>query len=305
MVNLYKEPLPDKIDSSYLKYIHQCLFQHTFEWAGQTRDKPFTFMDGSVAVASIMKKREFTAPFAVGKKVEEGLNNLDKMLADKNYLQDSTREEFVKYAAEMMISLHHTHPFREGNRRTQRVFFERLAESVGYKLNFSLATKKRKMFANVAAMEYGDSEPMQHLLEDISHPEKVLLLNEFTNYMREIGLDEKNYRLSVVAKEGCLYSSTYRGSGLNGFMIDVNGIFVIGNKQDLTPEQLKTLKIGDHISFTAPMAKDVQQMLIPEEKIAPLKKEEIVDRVQDDVFVQESIKKSNCYLKLFMAINIF
>ncbi|WP_455478053.1 BID domain-containing T4SS effector [Bartonella sp. B10] len=291
MINFRKEPLPDTIDSSYLRHIHKRLFRHTFEWAGHTRDKPFMFADGSVALMPILKKKEFTTPFAVGEKIEEGLNNLDKMLAEKNYLRGSTREEFVECVAEMMTNLHNTHPFRAGNKRTQRMFFEKLAESVGHKLDFSLVTRRRNISVNTAAMEHGDSEPMRHLLEDISHPEKALILNEFISSMKDIGLSERNYRPTVVAQDGCTYNGTYQGGGANGFMIDVGGTAVLGNKKDLTPEQLKTLKVGDRISFTAPVGKDLKQSLIPEERIAPLTKEEIALKVQEDALVQESIKR--------------
>ncbi|UNF53238.1 hypothetical protein MNL01_06135 [Bartonella krasnovii] len=107
-----------------------------------------------------------------------------------------------------MIDLHHLHPFREGNRRTKRLFVEKLAQAAGHTLDFSIVSKKRKDFVRTAAMERGDSEPMKHLLEDISHPEKLLILQEFTNSMRKLGMGEKNYYLTVVAKEG----ETYHGS---------------------------------------------------------------------------------------------
>ncbi|MDD9330879.1 MAG: type IV secretion system effector protein, partial [Bartonella sp.] len=55
VANLNEEPLPEKFDSSYLKYIHKCLFENIFEWAGYTRDVPFTFDDGTVARMPMMK----------------------------------------------------------------------------------------------------------------------------------------------------------------------------------------------------------------------------------------------------------
>ncbi|MDD9330745.1 MAG: type IV secretion system effector protein, partial [Bartonella sp.] len=50
IVNLHNEPLPERFDSSYLKYIHKRLFENTFEWAGNSRDCPFTFKDGTTAM---------------------------------------------------------------------------------------------------------------------------------------------------------------------------------------------------------------------------------------------------------------
>ncbi|WP_375653170.1 BID domain-containing T4SS effector [Bartonella sp. MR110HLJHH] len=296
MIKLRQEPLPEQLNSSYLKYLHQHLFSRAFEWAGQTREEPFTFEDGSVASMPILKRKEFTKPFAIGRKIQEGLEKLDKTLAEKNNLQGLTREEFVEQAAGIMIDLHHMHPFREGNRRTKRLFVEKLAQAAGHKLDFSLVSKKRKDFVRAAAMEHSDPEPMKHLLEDISNPEKLLILQEFTNSMRELGLDEKNYYLAVVAKEGETYHGTYRGSGPNGFMLDANGIFILGNKKDLTPEQIQTLKIGDALSFTAPKTqnpeKTQRKTLLPEKKRAVLTSDEITEKSKDNASIQTK-KKEN------------
>lgn len=64
--------------------------------------------------------------FASGKKVQEGLENLDRTLTEKNNFKGLSRKEFVENAAEMMIQLNYTHPFREGNGRTQRMFLKNL-----------------------------------------------------------------------------------------------------------------------------------------------------------------------------------
>ncbi|WP_375683520.1 BID domain-containing T4SS effector [Bartonella sp. AP3QHHD] len=295
MIKLHQEPLPEQFNASYLKYLHQGLFSRAFEWAGQTREEPFTFEDGTVASMPILKRKEFTKPFAIGRKIQEGLEKLDKTLAEKNNLQGLTREEFVEQAASIMIDLHHLHPFREGNRRTKSLFVEKLSQAAGHELDFSLVSKKRKDFVRAAAMEHGNPEPMKHLLEDISNPEKLLLLREFTNSMRELGLDEKNYHLAVVAKEGETYHGTYRGSGPNGFMLDANGIFILGNKKDLTPEQIQTLKIGDALSFTAQKVqnpeKNQQKTLLPEEKRATLKNDEITEKSKDNASIQTKKKE--------------
>lgn len=305
MIQLSKEPLPAAVDSSYLKYIHKRLFGHTFEWAGETRAKPFTFRDGNVAYMPIIKRKEFRTAFSPSRKVEEGLKNLDQALAEANYLKGLTREEFVEHATGLMINLHHMHPFREGNRRTQRMFFEKLAESAGHTLDFSLVSKRRKLDACIEAMDNGNPAPMRHLLEDISHPEKRLVLKEFLEEMKVLGLSENNYSLAVVAQDGVTYRGTYRGAGDDGFMMDVDGTLVIASKKHLTPEKMRTLKIGDQLSFTAPKAQDLQQTLIPSEKIAPLTKDEIAERVQNSALVQDSIKKSKLCPKLFMVILIF
>ncbi|WP_246054746.1 Fic/DOC family protein [Bartonella massiliensis] len=128
MIKLRQEPPPEQFNTSYLKYLHHRLFSRAFEWAGHTREKPFTFADNSVASMPILKRKEFSKPFAIGRKIQEGLEQLDKTLAEKNNLKNLSREEFVEHAAIIMRNLHNLHPFREGNRRTKRLFVERLAE---------------------------------------------------------------------------------------------------------------------------------------------------------------------------------
>ncbi|WP_375672430.1 Fic family protein, partial [Bartonella sp. CL45QHWL] len=256
-----------------------------------TREEPFTFEDGTVASMPILKRKEFTKPFAIGRKIQKGLEKLDKTLSEKNNLQGLTREEFVEQAAGIMIYLHHLHPFREGNRRTKRLFVEKLAQAAGHELDFSLVSKKRKDFVRAAAMEHSNPEPMKHLLEDISNPEKLLILQEFTNSMRKLGLDEKNYYLTVVAKEGETYHGTYRGSGPNGFMLDANGTFILGNKKDLTPEQIQTLKIGDALSFTAPKTQNPEKNIASRKKRAVLTNDEITEKSKDNVSIQTKKKE--------------
>ncbi|AGF76319.1 Bep protein [Bartonella vinsonii subsp. berkhoffii str. Tweed] len=224
--------------------------------------------------------------FASGKKVQEGLENLDRTLTEKNNFKGLSRKEFVENAAEMMIQLNYTHPFREGNGRTQRMFFEKLAEVAGHKLNFSLITKERMNLASIASVKSGDSEPMKHLFYDISNPEKTLILKEFMDHMKKIEVENMKERLVLTTKEKETYTGFYRGGGANSFMIDVKGTFIIGNKKHLAPEQLKTLKIGVPMTFTVPKAQDLQQILIPAEKISPLTKEEILEKIKEDTSIQ-------------------
>lgn len=296
IIHLRQESPPQRLSSAYLLYIHHTLFKNTFEWAGHTREQPFTFTDGTIACMSEMKKANIS--FASGKEIQDGLKNLDQTLIEKNNLKGLTRETFVENAAEMMIKLNYTHPFREGNGRTQRVFFEKLAEVAGHKLDFSLVTTQRMQLASIASLQSNDSEAMKHLLEDISNPEKTLILKEFMDHMKKVGLDHINHRVVIIAKEGESYTGFYRGSGENGFMIDMNGTFVVGNKNNLTPEQVKTLKIGDAFSFTVPRVENLQNTLIPGEKIAPLTKSQLSESVYNSVLVQESIQKIEFLCKM-------
>ncbi|WP_406604135.1 BID domain-containing T4SS effector [Bartonella gliris] len=290
MVNLRLEPLPECFDSAYLSYLHLCLFENTFEWAGCTRNVPFTFKDGTTAAMPEMKRTGWTYAFAIGDQIQEGLQRLDQTLAEKNNLQGLTREAFIHEAMEMFNSLNHIHPFREGNGRTQRVFFENLARAAGHQLEFSLVTKERMMVASVAVAEEGNLGPMQHLFEDISNPERILLLKEFMDNMKDSGRNV-NDRPVMVAQEGETYTGIYRGAGREGFAFNVRGAYIIGNKEHLSPEQLKTLKAGDKFTFTVPGARELEKNLIPKEELAPLTKNEIAEMIAEDACIHVTRKQ--------------
>ncbi|WP_175868944.1 BID domain-containing T4SS effector [Bartonella gabonensis] len=290
MINLREEPLPEKFDTAYLCHIHKQLFSNTFEWAGHLRHLPFTFKDGSTAVMPGMQKKDSEFFFAIGDEVQEGLQQLDQKLAQKDNLQGLSRKEFNSKVVELFTTLNHIHPFRDGNGHTQRFFFEKLAQAAGHQLEFSLVTKERIMLASIAAAENGDLEPMQHLFEDISNPEKTCLLQEFMDNMKDLGR-KVNDRLVMLAKEGETYTGSYRGAGHVSFTFNVKGAYIIGNKEHLTPEQLKTLKPGDKITFTAPKTQELEQILIPEEKLAPLTKNEKAEMIAEDACVKASLKQ--------------
>ncbi|MBB4076856.1 fido (protein-threonine AMPylation protein) [Bartonella fuyuanensis] len=293
IINLRKSPFPEKFDSSYLCHIHHQLFKNTFEWAGQPRHVPFTFKDGTTAVIQKMKRTGCKNSFALSNEIQEGLQKLDQILVEKNNLQGLTREKFNSEAISLFNSLDYLHPFREGNESTQQVFFENLAKVAGHQLDFSLITKKRMMLANVAVAENGDLESMQHLFEDISNPNKILLLKEFMSNMKELGYDVNDYSI-MVAKEGETYTGIYKGAHYNSFTFKVNGAYIISDKEHLTPEQLQTLKPGDRFTFTVPQTQELKNTLIPKGKFAPLEKTKLSELIAEDACVhtaQHQIQK--------------
>ncbi|EJF75921.1 BID domain-containing T4SS effector [Bartonella alsatica] len=270
---LRKESLPEYFDSAYLCHIHHQLFKRTFEWAGKIRTVPFTFSDGSMAAMPEMRRAEWDRAFVSDKEILESLQRLEKTLAEKENLQGLTREEFISEAAEMFISLKHIHPFIDGNEHTEQLFFENLAKAAGHRLEFSLVTRERMITAYAEAAKYGNTQLMRDLFEDISNPEKIYILQEFMNNMKELGHNVHD-RLVMAAKEDETYTGIYKGANFGSFVLEAQGIYVIGNKEHLLPEQIKTLKPGDTITFTYPKTKELENTLIPRETLAPLTKSE-------------------------------
>ncbi|WP_455481745.1 BID domain-containing T4SS effector [Bartonella sp. B35(2025)] len=290
-IRLREEPLPERFNSTYLKYIHKNLFFSVFEWAGCTRDIPFTFADGTSAVMSDMKERSVDVGFVGGDQLQEGLQKLDQILIEKDNLQGLDHKEFAHQAAEIFALLNHLHPFREGNGRTQRLFLENLAKAAGHSLDFSLVPKERMMVASAAASQDGNLGPLCHLFEDISNPQRVLILKEFITNMKDTGGDDINNRIVMVADEGKTCTGIYQGARLEDFMIDMEGTYVVGRKDSLHPEQLRVLRPGDQLTFTAPIEKNLEKNLIPAEKLAALTKEELSSMLMEDACVQLTMEQ--------------
>ncbi|MDD9330834.1 MAG: type IV secretion system effector protein, partial [Bartonella sp.] len=66
---------------------------------------------------------------------------------------------------------------------------------------------------------------------------------------------------------------------------------VLCHKDYFSPEQLKALKPNDELTFTVPINKNLDQILIPAEKLAPLKEEEIIEKIENDDYIQKSLQK--------------
>lgn len=278
-VNFRHEPPPQKFNAAYLKLIHWSLFHNTFEWAGQTRDQSFTFADGSTARMPAMRPKGYKVPFAVGSQIQKELKQLERRLTAKNNLQGLSRRDFAVEAAEVFITLNHAHPFRKGNGRVQRMFMEKLGQAAGHPVDFSFITKERLTQASIEAMQNGNPQPMRDLFEDSTHPQKALVLKEFISQMRSAGLDEINNRVVVAAKEGVTYDGIFRGMSAEGFVLEMEGVFIVAHKDDLSPEQVKSLQNGDHFSFQKSNVKNLRETLIPKEILAPFANEALAEKL--------------------------
>ncbi|WP_330169092.1 BID domain-containing T4SS effector [Bartonella grahamii] len=297
-VNFRYEPPPQNFDFTYLKLIHWSLFHKTFEWAGQTRDTSFTFEDGTTARMPAMRPKGYEVPFAIGPQIKKELKQLEKTLSEKNNLKGLSRQEFAENAADVFIALEHAHPFRKGNGRVNRMFMEKLGQAAGHQIDFSFITQKRMTAACIEAMQYGNPQPMKDLFEDITHPQKSLVLKEFITQMRDAGLDEINNRIVVAAKKDIAYEGTFRGFSAEGFVMEVDRAFVVGHKDDLPPEQVKTLQNGARLCFQKNNVQSFKETLIPQETLAPLTHDELFSRISNAPYVEACRKEIENLSKL-------
>ena len=123
-IRLFETPstrLPKTSDAVELQAIHQHLFQDIYDWAGTYRK-----MDMSKGGDSFLSWQS----------IDSGLAYLTEELKNDNWLQQMERNKFVKRLAYHYGELNYVHPFREGNGRTQRLFWSRIADRANHFINW-------------------------------------------------------------------------------------------------------------------------------------------------------------------------
>lgn len=136
--------IPRTNDLTELLLIHKQLFKAVYGWAGQIR------------TVDIKKNAAGADFFLVVSKIGDAANYVFAELAKDKYLQDLPKEKFVKRLAHHYDQLNYIHPFREGNGRTQRVFWGRIAKDVGYEIDWELIVGDENDEASRIAAEQMD-----------------------------------------------------------------------------------------------------------------------------------------------------
>ncbi|MGK3142412.1 putative adenosine monophosphate-protein transferase Fic [Pantoea sp. C2G6] len=135
----------------YLRQIHRTLFQDLYSWAGELR--------------TIDIWRDET-PFCHFEYLEKEGNALMAALEEENGLADLPPEDFVRRIAHYYCEINMLHPFRHGNGRTQRIFFEQLALHAGYLLAWEAIDAESWHAANQAGAA-GDLAPLEQVFAKV------------------------------------------------------------------------------------------------------------------------------------------
>ena len=141
-----------------LCHIHRTLFQDLYSWAGELR--------------TIDIWRDET-PYCHCEYIEKEGNTLMQALEEERGLADLEQEAFVARIAHYYCEIFVLHPFRAGNGRAQRIFFEQLALHAGYQLSWE--TLERDAWrAAISAGVAGDLAPLTAQFAKVVSPAKVL-----------------------------------------------------------------------------------------------------------------------------------
>lgn len=117
--------IPRTNDLEELLFIHRQLFKGVYDWAGKIR------------TVDIKKNADNAEFFLIFSKIQDAARYVFTELADDNYMINLPKDDFVKRLSYHYDQLNYIHPFREGNGRTQRVFWSRVAKDAGYEIDWS------------------------------------------------------------------------------------------------------------------------------------------------------------------------
>jgi cell filamentation protein len=85
-------------------------------------------------------------------------------LRGENFLRGLERGPFIDRLTFYLGDVNAVHPFREGNGRAQRAFFEQLARDAGFTVSWQRLDSAQNIAASASIM-CGDAEPMRTMLD--------------------------------------------------------------------------------------------------------------------------------------------
>lgn len=154
-LQLLDAPPPATNDLRELRRIHFHLFQDVFDWAGQLR------------IIDVRKKVTGADFFLPHGYIENAAAICFKELADEGFLAGLDRASFVERLAYHYEKINYIHPFREGNGRTQRIFWNRIALQAGWQLDWRPVHGEENHTAARAGSDQQDLEPLIKMFEKV------------------------------------------------------------------------------------------------------------------------------------------
>jgi len=137
LAELHARPIAGQFNYEHMQAIHRAIFQDVYEWAGVPRVGPEGRMtkDGPNILDPGDPTPVAYGYYPGGQVMNEAANAEYAKLAAHDLLRGLEHQEFVDQLAESWGELNVIHSFREGNTRSQFVFFSQLAEQAGYRLD--------------------------------------------------------------------------------------------------------------------------------------------------------------------------
>jgi cell filamentation protein len=117
---------------------------------------------GQFRTVAIAKGTRLCLPQYIESAAAEGFRGLH----GESLLRGLTRNAFTERLTHYLGEVNAVHPFREGNGRAQRAFFEPLASDAGFILDWQSPDADRNVAASAAIM-HGDPALMRKMLDEL------------------------------------------------------------------------------------------------------------------------------------------
>jgi len=150
LIWLRETPVRPACDLAHLREVHRKIFGDIYDRAGQPR---------TVAIAK-------GSTFCLPRYIEPSAAEIFRQLRNENLLRGLDRDAFIDRLTYYLGEVNAVHPFREGNGRTQRAFFEQLADDAGFTLAWQHLDADRNVAASAAIM-HGNAAPMRKMLDEL------------------------------------------------------------------------------------------------------------------------------------------
>jgi cell filamentation protein len=154
VMQLLDHPPEPTGDLDELCAIHRHLFQDVYDWAGKPR---------TVDIRKNVSGAEF---FIAWSRIPIAAVYVAEQLRRDHALRGLPRHRFVARLAHHYGEFNYVHPFREGNGRTHRVFWGRVAQTAGWQLDWRRVHGAVNDRASSAAMNQ-DYEPLRAMFDSI------------------------------------------------------------------------------------------------------------------------------------------
>ena len=148
-----RNPIKGVFDFKHYCKIHKFLFEDIYEWAGKEREGGFMSKGNTV--------------FTKSEYIEFAFGEYYKEIKKDKCLKGLDKETFCEKLAYYMSEVNTIHPFREGNGRTQRLYFRYLCRKAGYNLEFHGIHKNVLINADIAAFNR-EYEPLIKVLDKVA-----------------------------------------------------------------------------------------------------------------------------------------
>lgn len=171
LIKLQATDIPVQGTVQQLRQIHQYLFQDVYDWAGELR------------TINIGKGDSLFLPVQM---FETGITYCERVLAEDNMLQGLDHQQFVERLSVNYDNFNVLHPFREGNGRTQRFFWDLIARDAGWHFDWRLTDKQENDHASARALLTADYSDLIHMFDRIVKPLEEPITSDMNDLLHRV-----------------------------------------------------------------------------------------------------------------------